>query len=828
MATNDIFLSASDARQNPIREHVIHDEGRAIESAILDAIALGQYGVTVSDGTPMTQSTSVSSPVIGISSDTGIFYVPNHGFSTGDTVQVTSTGTLPSPLVANAKYYIIYIDSNNVKLAATLQNAMAGRPIAIAVSQAVNGVTLTDQGSGYTSAPIVTFNGGGATTPAAALAYLANYGGVSSIAVISNGQGYTDIPTVSIVAQGSGASAGTITMGLVAATVSSGGSNYRLNDTLTVSSGTGTAATLSVIQVDDTGAVQAVSVSSAGSYSVLPTLSAASTTVTPGGGSGCTLNLNMGVAGIAVSTGGAGYAAQPIVNVTGGSGSGATATSIVVAGSVSQVNVVNPGSGYTSIPTASFTSGENASAIAVLQPASIGNITVTYNGGNTYTSNPSIIISAAGSGAAAGQVYMSVTAVSLDASGVGYTVGDTLLIAGGAGSTNASIQVTGVGPQGQITSFLLITGGLYRQLPPLVNNSVIGGTGTAATFNLIMSVNSIDVENPGSGYASPPTVIINDSTGYGASAITTIAAGQVTSIKVVAPGTGYTNIPTVTITSGENASATAYLVPTGVASFNMGNTGSGYTAATVAITGTGNGATATANIEGGQIVGIVIDTPGGGYTSPPTVTITGDGMGATAAAVLIPTALDHIVIDDEGDGYTGVPTVTVSGAATATASLEPTGVSRIDITNGGDGYTSVPIVNVIPSEDQQPGITIVAPATSTSIGYSVGSISITSGGAGYQSAPTVSISAPQDITGNLATATATIGVGQGSISISSYPASLDYYAVWKNLAVSDQSIVRPYGDRMDTVINYFTNYGYTITRQTNPATGNTLQWSVQW
>ena len=41
MATNDIFLSASDARQNPIREHVIHDEGRAIESAILDAIALG-------------------------------------------------------------------------------------------------------------------------------------------------------------------------------------------------------------------------------------------------------------------------------------------------------------------------------------------------------------------------------------------------------------------------------------------------------------------------------------------------------------------------------------------------------------------------------------------------------------------------------------------------------------------------------------------------------------------------------------------------------------------------------------------------------------------
>jgi len=821
-----IFINATDARQNPIREHVIHDEGKAIESAVLDAVQAGLYSVIVSDGTPMTQSTVVASSVTNVDTSTSTFFVPNHGFSTGDTVKVSGTGTLPSPLVSTSSYYVIYVDPNNIKLAATMQNAISGRPIPITITQGVNNVQLVDQGSGYLLAPTITFTGGNPTVSATALANLANYGSVSSIAVISNGGGYTDVPTVSIVAQGAGATAGTVNMGVVAATVSAGGSSYRLNDTLTVLGGTGTAAVLTITDVDDTGAVLSVTVTSAGAYSVLPSLSGVSTIAIPSGGNGCTLNLNMGVASISVAAGGAGYTAQPFVSIISNSGTGTTATALVTAGTVVQVNITNPGSGYTDIPSVEFISGENASAIAILQPTEVGNITVTNNGGNTYTDIPDVGIIAAGSGATAGQVYMSVTAVTLDASGVNYTVGDTLLVAGGAGSTNATIQVMGVGAQGQITGYVLTTGGIYRQLPPLVNNSVLGGTGTAATFNLTMSVYGVDVQNPGSGYVTPPTVVITDSTGYGASVISTIENGQVTALTVVAPGTAYTDIPTITITSGEGAIGIPYLVPTGVASFNIGNVGSGYTYATVQITGTGINASADANIVDGQVVGLVVDQAGTGYTSAPNVTIQGDGVGAEATAVLIPTALNYIAVTDGGDGYTSPPNVVISGAATATASLAPTGIDRIDIVNGGDTYTSVPIVNIIPADDQQGSVT--APSTSTSIGYSVGAINITNSGTGYQSAPTVNISAPQATDGNIAVATATIGIGQGSLSISLYPASLDYYAVWKNLTPSDPSVVRPYSDRMTTVINYFTNLGYTITQQTNPATGNTMQWLVSW
>ena len=826
MAGTTIFINASDARQNPIREHIVHDEGTAIERAILDAVQIGLYSVVVSDGTPMTQSTVVASSVVSIDPDDSSFLVPNHGFSTGDTVQLNSTGTLPSPLNSTSKYYVIYEDANNIKLSTTKQNAISGRPIPITITQGVNGVQLTNQGSGYLVAPMVSFTGGNCSVPATAVASLANYGSVSSISVSSNGNGYTDIPTVDIVAQGLGATAGTVYMGVVAATPALGGLSYRLNDTLTVLGGTGTAAVLTITEVDNTGAVLAVTVNSAGSYSALPSLINASTIAVPSGGNGCTLNLNIGIVSIAIATGGVGYVRQPFVSITSNSGTGASATAFVVAGAISQINMVNSGSGYTSAPTVSFISGENASAIAILQPTEISNVIVSFNGGNVYTDIPSVSLVCAGSGAEAGQVSMNVSAITLNASGINYAVGDILLIAGGAGSMNATIQVMGVGSLGQITGYVLMTSGIFTSLPPLVNNSVLGGAGVSATFNLTMSLYSVGLAQAGSGYTTPPTIVVTDSTGYGASVISTIRNGQITGLTVTAPGTLYTDIPSITITNGEGVIVSSVLNPSGVASFNVGNVGSGYTHATVQITGSGIGAAAHATINNGQVIALVLDQAGSGYVSAPNVVIQGDGSNATATALLEPTSLNYIELVNGGDGYTSIPNVVISGSALATATLASTGINRIDVVNGGDTYTSVPIVTIIPAADQV--CPIVSPVLSTTIGYSIGAITVTNSGVGYQTAPTVNINVPQTLNGNLATAIATIGIGQGSLSISLYPASLDYFGVWKNQVVSDQSVIRPYSDRMSTIINYFTNLGYSITQQTNPNTGNTMQWLLSW
>jgi hypothetical protein len=67
---------------------------------------------------------------------------------------------------------------------------------------------------------------------------------------------------------------------------------------------------------------------------------------------------------VAVTAGGTGYVAPPNVTLTGGGGTGATATAIVTAGAITGVTVTNAGAGYTSAPTVTFVGGGGTGAAA--------------------------------------------------------------------------------------------------------------------------------------------------------------------------------------------------------------------------------------------------------------------------------------------------------------------------------------------------------------------------------------------------------------------------------------------------------------------------------
>ena len=67
---------------------------------------------------------------------------------------------------------------------------------------------------------------------------------------------------------------------------------------------------------------------------------------------------------IAVSAGGTGYTSAPTVTFTSGGGTGATATATVSGGVVTAVTVTGVGSGYTSVPTIGFTGGAGSGATA--------------------------------------------------------------------------------------------------------------------------------------------------------------------------------------------------------------------------------------------------------------------------------------------------------------------------------------------------------------------------------------------------------------------------------------------------------------------------------
>jgi len=70
------------------------------------------------------------------------------------------------------------------------------------------------------------------------------------------------------------------------------------------------------------------------------------------------------VSAISVDDGGSGYTSQPTVTISGGGGTGATATATISGGVVTAVTITNAGTGYTSAPTVTFSGGGGSDAEA--------------------------------------------------------------------------------------------------------------------------------------------------------------------------------------------------------------------------------------------------------------------------------------------------------------------------------------------------------------------------------------------------------------------------------------------------------------------------------
>jgi hypothetical protein len=823
-----VFLTADEARNSPLRDRAVHDEARGIESVILDAVKLGLFEATVSNNTPMTNSAALFNQVWTIDPLTDQLYIPNHNFSTGDTITLSSTVALPAPLKSNAYYYAIYVDPDHIKLAASYADALSGRPVPIDVTSGLTAITITEQGSGYIQPPLVTISGGNPTVSATARAYLASWGSVVAIANTTGGAGYSDQPTVQIVAQGSGATIDTVRYTAVGISINNSGMDYHLGDIITVVGGTGVAATALVSGVNANGEIQSLVLSNPGNYTVIPGLVGATTTVLPGGGTGATVNLTMGIKEISISSAGLGYTAPPRVVIQDPSGVGAEAVAMVTGGAVTSVLITNTGYGYVGVTSVTFDSGNGATAIASMTPSSVNSIEIVEN--DYYVSVPSVTITAVGSGAAAGTVSMKVVSVQMTSSGINYSKDDYLLIAGGVATENSYIRVTAVDTQGRIQSYSLESGGSYTALPGLESNPVNGGSGTLAAFNLVMGVNDVGVLTAGSGYSVPPVVAVEPPLTGGTAAVVSavLSSGNVSTFDVLVPGTLYTSIPNVTVSNGSGATASAILSPTSLFSINMISTGSGYSYATVTITGGGASvnATATANIVGDQITSIDVITPGSGYTNLPIITIAGDGIDADAVGELASTTLQSISVLTNGSGYNVPPAVTIDGDALAVSVLAATTIDRIVVIDQGVNYTADPTVYLIPGPYQIG--TPVPPVTIPQRGYSIANIAVTSGGDGYETTPNITLAPPQITGGIQSTATASIGAGVGTFGIRLYPDSRDYFKAWKNQELSNNQLSRPYIDRMDTIITYFTNLGYQINRLTNPSTNATIMWKILW
>lgn len=363
-----------------------------------------------------------------------------------------------------------------------------------------------------------------------------------------------------------------------------------------------------------------------------------------------------------ITDGGSGYVTIPTVTVFGGSGSGVVLTPVISEGSVIQLTVVNPGTGYL--------------------PGDV--VQVAFSGGGT---DESAILEAVLS---AGVVEF----VTLLSGGAGYPDGTFALgFAGGGGGSGATgvFAVSG----GVVTSVDLTGGGSGYTSTPTVTFPFPGSGGALTATVAAGAVNALAITNGGSGYV-PGTYAITFTGGGGAGAVATYTvnpSGVISATSLTAGGTGYTTAPTCNINAGTGAAAVAAITSGSVGSVTVVNGGSNFNG-TPTLTfqgGGGTGAEATAVMSGGAISSVTITNGGSGYTSAPAVIVqTGVNNAAAATLDLMPFGISGISIETY-QSRVWIPFPKAAGTTSTGGTFyvsTPSSLTDFATSDGGDIFTN--------------------------------------------------------------------------------------------------------------------------------------------
>lgn len=399
-------------------------------------------------------------------------------------------------------------------------------------------------------------------------------------------------------------------------------------------------------------------------------------------------------AGVNLLGGGSNYNIEPSMNVFGGHGTGVQLASTINAGSVVNVAITDPGSGYEEgdIPQIQFTGGGSDNGVILRAELNAGGVAAANitNPGSGYTSATAAFSGGGGTGATGTvQIGEGVASVAVTNAGSGYTFVN-ISFTGGGGGSGATAEATLVG--GQIASIDVITPGAGYTSAPTV---VIGGDGASGAATATVDagqVIGITITSPGTGYTSAPAITITGD-GTGATAVGILGSSSVKDVLVIDPGTGFVLQLALTFQGGGGTGASAYtlLAPPGlgsVARIDVLSAGENYqqTPTTKLLggpAGVGQAGFVTIMNGSGGVGHIDVFNGGLGYAVPPGVIIVPQkndtGTGATARAVLSPHALDRVVMMNYGLHYTDAPTVIAqpgaNNAAYATIALMPFGLS---------------------------------------------------------------------------------------------------------------------------------------------------------
>ena len=372
------------------------------------------------------------------------------------------------------------------------------------------------------------------------------------------------------------------------------------------------------------------------------------------------------IIGINIISGGSGYNTLPTITITGGGGTGAEYTAVVLDGQIIDVDLVSKGTGYTSVPTVTVTGGggTGANLQAVLNLAYSGEnnledsnfyaMTDDYNVYKCLDNNNNATSTIKPTGTSVNPIstsdgyiwkymynvpinlrskflddnYVPVTSALTNQFYSNGTVDNVIINNKGTGYTTATITVTGDG---------------YRQEDPIFLTGVTinaGGTGYSSP--------TVTFSDP----VADASIFISSASVFLGQKIYT-ASGDF--YEITSPGTLSSTAPTHRLGTVQNGTASLKFV--------------------------GSRAKGTASVTTGAITGVTLTgavreinlvTGGSGYTTAPTITFSGGGgSGAVAVAKMNTTtgSVLYVTITNPGDNYTSDPTVTFGTAWTSSTAV---------------------------------------------------------------------------------------------------------------------------------------------------------------
>lgn len=213
------------------------------------------------------------------------------------------------------------------------------------------------------------------------------------------------------------------------------------------------------------------------------------------------------VTGFDIQNAGLGYDFHdvPTVVLSNGGGAGATARATMNY-SVTDIILLNGGSGYTSPPTVTLSNG--AKAITRLSGNVVSSCTVTEEGGNYITPPVVSFVGGGGTGATAKAIIEGgrVLRIEMTNGGSGYTSTPTAVLSSSQNDATATATIE----NGKVVGLTITSAGsLYTSCPRVTfagGGTSAGGAEAVAFVSGIVS--GIELLTPGSGYTSPPTVTI--------------------------------------------------------------------------------------------------------------------------------------------------------------------------------------------------------------------------------------------------------------------------------------------------------------------------------